>query len=44
MQRILPENTLPLPRNRLKTEKIHSVMTSMTMFTKSQNPSKFVRI
>jgi len=37
--KISPENALQLPRNRQKTELILSVMTSITMFAKSQNAS-----
>jgi len=33
MQKISPENFLPLLRNRQKTELISLVMTSMTVFT-----------
>jgi len=44
MQKIWPENSLPLPKNRKKTKGFHSVMTPAAMFTQSQNPSNFVRI
>jgi len=46
MQKILPENFLPLWRNRQKPEMIslsYSMM-SMTRFTQGQSPSNFVRI
>jgi len=42
MQIISRKNSLSLARNRKK--KIYSVMTSITMFPQSQNPSNFVRI
>jgi len=37
MQNVSPKNSLPLPKNRQKTEWFHSVLTSMTMLTQSQN-------
>jgi len=43
MQKISPEIFLPLPKNQ-KKRRFHSVMTSVTMFTQSQNPSNFIRI
>jgi len=43
--KILPKvSFIPLPRNRKKTKRFHSVMTSITVFTQNQNPSNFVRI
>jgi len=45
MQKITLEISLPLPRNRLKHQSnFIQFMTSMTMFTHSENPSNFVRI
>jgi len=44
MQKISLKNYLPLPRNRKKSMIFHSVRTSMTMLTQSQNPSNFIRI
>jgi len=36
------KNSISLPRNRKKTENIHSVMMSMTTLTPYQNPTIFV--
>jgi len=40
--KISPKNSFLLPRNCKKTEMISQFMTSMTMFTPSQNPFNFV--
>jgi len=40
-KKISYKNSLPLPKN---CQKLNSVVTSMTMFAQSQNPSNLIRI